>query len=279
MHIFRPTDPTLQLVLWHMVFPLPQHKTTFAVLLSNRRNIVHVWIRFSVICLAYSVCHANPATQAFLSVAKVGLGPSEWLKANQDWWPLLPVDATTKILTLGPKEPWTNVAQEIQTVMGCSLLGKRLLVHQVLAKVEKKLLSGPVITRKSLADLRAKTLQKVKDAVACELLEGRREVSVLYRGWSVSTRVRHVSEQVDVTLMAAVRGYAAASGAIPALPAEAFLCQADAELQQGLVSEELLREAEAVRNQTVTLLSADSCSSEEQVKEWVVHVTLQFFPF
>ena len=77
--------------------------------------------------------------------------------------------------------------------------------------------------------------------------------------------MQHVSEQVVVTPMAAVRGYVAASGAIPALPAEACLCQDDPELQQGLVSEELLREAEAVRNQAVTLLSAESCSSGAQV--------------
>lgn len=205
------------------------------------------------------MCHANPANKGFSFSGVSWLGSFQVAKGQPG------------LVAIGcPRDPdGDGVFPTWEAAFGFPA-----------KQVADTVAPGPCQSRDKVIECaKAWQTSKVKNAGACELLEGKREVSVLYTDWSVSARVQHVSEQVHVTLMAAVRGYVAASGAIPALPAEACLCQDDPELQQGLVSEELLREAEAVRNQAVTLLSAESCSSGEQVKEWVVHATSQCFSF
>lgn len=204
-----------------------------------------------------------------------GLTPTEWLTNHADLWPLvLPVEATNKILTMKPGQSWKDVHPELNQLMDCSMLGRRIFsfatrgladgtVADECAKACEELLAKESITEQDIMKLTSSTAQKLEELPGLDCLPSRRTITVQYRGWAAQAPVKCLGEQVELCLRAAARGAAVRSGELQALPGEASLCTADAEAATPEVKAEVYQHAASARRFLASALTTAECKDGE----------------
>ncbi|CAE7712127.1 unnamed protein product [Symbiodinium sp. CCMP2592] len=217
--------------------------------------------------------------QAFLSYAKAGLGPVDWLSNHDEMWPLvLPKAATQKVLDLGPDGSWLDVAEELAEITTSSALGKQLfgfaarqvvglrLDKLVAEQVDKALTRNP-ITAEVVAEVRNTAMIQVESLAEADVLSGRRTVNISYRGCAITAKTTCAAEHFDFALQAALRGAAAVAGNIPSLPAEDQLCTGITRVAKGTkVEAKLFKHAKESRSMALALIKAEDCKNGESVQ-------------
>ena len=216
--------------------------------------------------------------QAFLSYAKAGLGPAEWLANHEDVWPLvLPKAATQKVLSLGLDGSWMDVGEELAEITSSSSLGMQLFgfaskqvaglrIDKLVESHVEKAMSRGAITQSVLAEVRNTAMLELSKVAETEALKDRRQVTIFYRGCGITAKVSCVAEHFDCALQAALRSAAASAGSIPCLPAEKQLCEGSPGHAGTKIDASLLKHAKASRNMALGLAKADDCKNGEALK-------------
>lgn len=217
--------------------------------------------------------------QAYISVAGAKQGPSEWLHTNQAVWPLvLPVNAVKNVLDLPDEEPWSKVSADLNVILDSSLLGRRLFgfaakevafqqAEGIVSQYVEKLLHSGSVDEAAVARIRQAAVDALSAMPNSGHLSQKREVKLKYRDWWIIGRVSCPAEHVDFGIQAGLRGYAAASGDLPALPAEEHLCKEPAGASKGRVAPCFLRDATAARKFALSMVNAEECGNGEAVKD------------
>ena len=203
--------------------------------------------------------------------------PAEWLSNHALLWPLvLPVEATNKILTMKPKQPWKTVHTALKQLIDSSMLGCRIFsfatrdlaegsVVEERIRACKELMAKKSVTEQEIMSLTSTTVEKLQEVAGIDSLPSRRTVTAQYRGWAAQAPVKCWGEQVLLCLGAATRGAAVKSGLLQALPGEASLCTADAETAVPEVTTEVYRHAASARRLLAPMLTNAECKDGEYI--------------
>ena len=216
----------------------------------------------------------------FLRGSRAGLGPEAFFSSHENLWPLvLPVAAVQKIRACPEGTSWSSVSKELNLVISSSLLGERLLgfagklvaqeqISEVIRRHAEKLLALDKIDEHVLASAKSAAMEDIMKVPTAKLsLDQKRQVSFEYRGWKVVTEAGSTAQHLDFAMQAALRGYGAATGELPLLPAEGFLCPTTKDAEQSKIQASLLGPAIQARKVVGTLLSTEECASGESLKD------------
>ena len=215
--------------------------------------------------------------QAYVSTVSAKLGPEAWLEDNEDLWAdLLPQKSVERLSNLGANESWLAASDELQDVISSSTLGAKLFgwaaasvteakIGEIINKHRKNLLSAMSCADADLRKVTTLAQDELTTVPGFDLLPLRREVSVMYRGWCVKTRVSCPQEQVELALHSALRGHASACGKLPSLPGEAKLCPAKGEEERVMIAEVILKHAKRCRAHITSITSGIDGGSGDQV--------------
>ena len=203
--------------------------------------------------------------------------PTNFLNIHSDIWPIImPEDSTNKVMA--ETTSWESVEHDLNRVISSSMLGKRLFsfaIKQMLSQIVSKSMAAavgemwkaPEIILAFIRELKRKTLEAVQEIDNIELLPGKRELQVGYRGAPVELKVNSMAEQFDMLVAALAKGEATQCGMLPGLFCEEDLV--DKSSMQGAkashIHMEVLQEAKEARTLANGLLHGDSCRNGETI--------------
>ena len=211
------------------------------------------------------------------------VGPQKWLECNRELWAgLLSPAHVAKITALGDEEPWSSAKAELLSLIDSSNLGSRLFgwiakelsgeeMHGIIKKQVSKMLACPSVGHKEVADVMMETMQLLEAVPGLHDLPDKRQIVVVYRGWKTHRVVRSIQEEVELNLVAAARGQAAACGALMALPGERELCGPCGEKEVAKIKDSYVKHSQNARQYVENLTKSNECKSGEQLLDLVGH--------
>eukprot|EP00971_Amphidinium_carterae_P321485 6390429-Amphidinium_carterae.2 len=192
---------------------------------------------------------------------------------------VLPSVALKKVWELDASEPWTSVRTELKSLVASGELGVRLFGDALseLAAVEVDEVIEKHCTRlEGMSKVDSNAFSKLKRDAAADVLniEGnalvseKRVVHLKYRGLPLELQVHTRSDHIDVATQCSLKAMAAKSGDLLSLPAEDGLCGRPSPELSGLVSRDLLKDANAARDYVskvmATVEDPDAASMKER---------------
>ena len=210
------------------------------------------------------------------------IGPERWLECNPELWHgLLDAQLVQKVTQLGGEDSWCKASAEVRALIEGSNLGARLFgwiskeisgadIEEVIKKQVAKMLKMESVGHKEIADIMTETMKLLEDIAGVDDLPERREIVIRYRGWQAPRVVRSVQEQVEVNLVSAARGQAAAQGMLSALPGEQSLCGPCGREEVAKIKASYVKHSQMARDFLDGLTKSNECKSGEQLLDRVV---------
>jgi hypothetical protein len=215
--------------------------------------------------------------QAHIKAKSNAVKPTNFLSIHGDIWPIImPEDSVTKVMA--EAQSWESVEVDLNRVISSSLLGKRLFsfaIKQMLSQIVSKkmgfaveqLWEKPEITLACIRDAKRQALDALQGMDNIELLPGRRELLLTYRGVPVEVKVNSMAEEFDMLVAAKAKGEAVSCGSLPGL-----FCEEDLVVKGGMkdakeshIHPEVLQEAKEARCLANGLLQGDSCKNGDTI--------------
>eukprot|EP00971_Amphidinium_carterae_P154358 3060951-Amphidinium_carterae.2 len=170
--------------------------------------------------------------EAFLIGTKSGLDEEDWLKSNDDIWPLaLPREEMKKILASAGTVKWSTLRRELHIVSNYSSFGARLFKDSLGVLAEDAVAAALASSMETFVEINspsksdvAKTMQEVMlviDAIpGISNVPAKRKVMVKYRSLDLECEVTSLQGHVDLFFQSYMRGKATELGKLMPLPGE-----------------------------------------------------------